>query len=52
MRGRETLRPRLPGNLQLFEPGHEPVPVAIAAADPEPLGFKARLERWISGAAH
>jgi DNA-binding response OmpR family regulator len=51
MRGRETLRPRLPRNLTLFEPE-----VTAAEPCPEPAflpprrGFKARLERWIGGA--
>ncbi|UUR06786.1 LytR/AlgR family response regulator transcription factor [Sphingomonas glaciei] len=52
MRGRETLRPRLPRNLQLFEPDEEPEPLPVSAALPERQGLKARLERWISGAAH
>jgi CheY-like chemotaxis protein len=52
MRGRETLRPRLPGNLQLFDPDQEPVPELPVATLPERRGFKARLERWISGTAH
>nr|WP_314442862.1 response regulator [uncultured Sphingomonas sp.] len=52
MRGRETLRPRLPRNLQLFEPDEEPVPTPESAALPQRGGFKARLERWISGTTH
>nr|WP_245197980.1 response regulator [Sphingomonas kaistensis] len=52
MRGRETLRPRLPRNLQLFEADEEPEPMPVAAALPERQGLKARLERWISGTAH
>lgn len=51
MRGRETLRPRLPRNLQLFEPDEEPEPRPIDPVIPQRHGFKARLERWISGAA-
>lgn len=48
MRGRETLRPKLPVNFQFFDAG--------APADPEPaaptfiparLGLRARLGRWI-----
>lgn len=50
MRGRETLRPRLPRNLQLFEvedlvPAVEEAPAMVPAR----LGFRARLERWIGG---
>lgn len=52
MRGRETLRPRLPRNLQLFDPDQEPVPELLPEVIPERRGFKARLERWISGTAH
>lgn len=52
MRGRETLRPRIPNNLQLFEADEEPEPEVAVAAMPERRGFKARLERWIGGAAH
>ena len=57
MRGRETLRPRIPRNLQLFGIEEEPAPAPQTAAVPERYGFerhglKARLERWISGPAH
>lgn len=52
MRGRETLRPRIPRNLQLFEHEEEPVPVSISDPVPQRQGFKARLERWIAGPAH
>lgn len=50
MRGRETLRPRLPRNLQLFdtvepEPAVAPAPAFL----PPRRGFRARLERWIGG---
>lgn len=52
MRGRETLRPRIPRNLQLFETEEEPIPEALIPPPPARHGFKARLERWISGAPH
>jgi CheY-like chemotaxis protein len=52
MRGRETLRPRLPRNLQLFDHGEQSVPAAAIVAAPQPRGFKARLERWITRATH
>jgi hypothetical protein len=53
MRGRETLRPRLPRNLQLFRDESEVVTSASppSAYLPERRGFKARLERWIGGSA-
>ena len=47
MRGRETLRPKLPRNLQLFDADcAEPEPVAPAFI-PARLGLRARLGRWI-----
>ena len=50
MRGRETLRPRVPTNLRIYETAEE-----IAAPEPLPLpsrrSFKRRLEQWILGAA-
>jgi DNA-binding response OmpR family regulator len=52
MRGRETLRPRIPGNLQLFDPDEQLVSDLPVDAMTERRGFKARLERWISGTAH
>ena len=52
MRGRETLRPRLPDNLTLYE-------TVIGAADEIQPGFipsrrslKTRLEHWIAGHQH
>lgn len=54
MRGRETLRPRLPRNLQMYETGTEVEEPAVPepAFLPERRGFKARLERWIGGPVH
>jgi hypothetical protein len=52
MRGRETLRPRIPGNLQLFDPDEQLDSDLPVDAMTERRGFKARLERWISGTAH
>lgn len=54
MRGRETLRPRLPRNLQLFDA------MALDRAEPlvaEPAflprrSLRARLGRWIGGVTH
>ena len=52
MRGRETLRPKLPRNLQLFEAEEELPPAPEPAFIPPPKGFRAKLERWIGGTAH
>jgi two-component system, response regulator PdtaR len=51
MRGRETLRPRLPRNLQLFEASseREPETAVEPAFVPQRLSLRARLERWIGG---
>ena len=49
MRGRETLRPRLPRNLELYDPEAEPEPAEAPLFVPPRRGFKARLERWIGG---
>ncbi len=53
LRGRETLRPKVPHNLMLYEA--EDRPTALTPAIPEP-GFipskpslRTRLEHWISG---
>ena len=52
LRGRETLRPKIPENLTLYEQAEEP---AVEAAHVEHQGFipsrpslKTRLEHWIS----
>ena len=54
MRGRETLRPKLPRNLQLFDAdtSEEAAPLPEPAFLPERRGLKARLERWIGGTTH
>lgn len=52
MRGRETLRPRLPRNLQLFNAEAEAEPSPVPSFVPPRRGLKARLERWIGGAVH
>lgn len=48
MRGRETLRPRLPRNLQLFESETDPEPgdTQGPAFIPARPGLLSRLERW------
>jgi DNA-binding NarL/FixJ family response regulator len=51
LRGRETLRPKMPENLTLYEPTGSPT-------EPEPgfipsrPSFRTRLEHWISGHHH
>lgn len=52
MRGRETLRPKIPRNLELYDPDAEIEPEAVPVFVPPRRGFKARIERWIGGAAH
>ena len=52
MRGRDTLRPRLPRNFELYEQGEEVLAETMVTLPPERRGFKARLERWMGGAAH
>ena len=48
LRGRETLRPRLPDNLTLYaEPA--PPPAVEAGFIPSRRSFKTRLEHWIAG---
>lgn len=57
LRGRETLRPKLPQNLTLYQRAEEPevAETRIIAAVPEPgyipskLSFWTRFEHWISG---
>jgi DNA-binding NarL/FixJ family response regulator len=51
MRGRETLRPRLPDNLTMYEEAIEE-PAAGPALLPGRLSLKTRLEHWIAGHAH
>ena len=52
LRGRETLRPKVPQNLTLYEAESAP---AVVAPIPEPgfipskLSLRTRLEHWISG---
>jgi len=54
LRGRETLRPKMPLNLMLYEAEERPEP-AHPMALPEPgfipsrPSFRTRLEHWISG---
>lgn len=55
MRGRETLRPRLPANFTLYETPEEP---SVGDGGPQEVivparpSFTRRLGRWITGMAH
>ena len=48
LRGRETLRPRVPANLMLYEPSAAPV-IPEPGFIPSKPSFRTRLEHWISG---
>ena len=49
MRGSETLRPRLPDNLTIYDaPGHDDEPV-MAGFIPSRRSLKTRIEHWIAG---
>jgi response regulator of citrate/malate metabolism len=50
LRGRETLRPKMPPNLTLYEPQDEPEPEP--GFIPSKPSFRTRLEHWISGHQH
>lgn len=55
MRGRETLRPRLPANFTLYEAAEEPIMVEAveqAVIVPGRPSFPRWLGRWITGLAH
>jgi response regulator of citrate/malate metabolism len=49
LRGRETLRPRLPLNLTLYEPSAEPAVLPEPGFIPSKRSLRTRLEHWISG---
>ena len=49
LRGRETLRPKLPQNLTLYEPAAEPAVLPEPGFIPSKPSFRTRLEHWISG---
>jgi hypothetical protein len=48
LRGRETLRPRLPDNLTLYDSGEEAEPVEEGYIESR-SSLRTRLEHWISG---
>jgi two-component system, response regulator PdtaR len=51
LRGRETLRPRLPENLTIYESQEEPL-MPEPGFIPSKPSFRTRLEHWISGYQH
>jgi hypothetical protein len=51
LRGRETLRPKLPDNLTLYEPLEESHPVEPGYIPSKP-SLRTRFEHWISGYQH
>ena len=51
LRGRETLRPKMPENLMLYEP-HDVVADVEPGFIPSKPSLRTRLEHWISGHHH
>ena len=51
LRGRETLRPRLPDNLTLYEAPEEPA-IPEPGFIPSKPSLRTRIEHWISGQHH
>ena len=51
LRGRETLRPKMPENLTLYEAREEPR-IPEPGFIPSKPSFRTRLEHWISGHHH
>jgi len=49
LRGRETLRPKIPENLTLYEAREEQVALPELGFIPSKKSFRTRLEHWISG---
>ncbi|MFC7535745.1 response regulator [Sphingomonas sp. GCM10030256] len=52
MRGRETLRPKVPANLRMYEAHEESAPLEQIAFVPQRRSLKRRLEQWIIGTSH
>ena len=52
LRGRETLRPRLPDNLTLYEPAVDTPSLPEPGFIPSRPSLRTRLEHWISGHQH
>jgi two-component system, response regulator PdtaR len=51
LRGRETLRPKMPDNLTLYEPLEEEPRLEVGFIPSKP-SLRTRLEHWISGQHH
>jgi DNA-binding NarL/FixJ family response regulator len=51
LRGRETLRPKLPDNLTLYQPNEHP-DMAEPGFIPSRRSLRTRLEHWIAGHQH
>ncbi len=51
LRGRETLRPKLPDNLTIYDPPTDEAPPEPGYI-PSRLSLRTRLEHWISGQQH
>ena len=51
LRGRETVRPKLPDNLTLYDPQIDEAPPEPGYIPSKP-SLRTRLEHWISGQAH
>jgi hypothetical protein len=51
LRGRETLRPKLPENLTIYEPQEQPLAVEPGFI-PSKRSLRTRLEHWIAGQQH
>ena len=51
LRGRETLRPKLPENLTIYEPEQDPAALEPGYIPSKP-SLRTRLEHWISGHQH
>ena len=49
LRGRETVRPKVPENLTLYQPNEVPQPPAEVGFIPSKPSLRTRLEHWISG---
>ena len=51
LRGRETLRPKVPANLTMYETAGPPEP-ELPGFIPSKLSLRTRLEHWIAGTQH
>jgi DNA-binding response OmpR family regulator len=52
LRGRETVRPKPPHNLILYDPNEPPAVAREPSFIPAKLSLRTRLEHWISGQHH